>query len=139
MNLYSVTVKNRLGRRYGAGKVNVVKNEQEGVRYSILPGQDVQVSRLDDRVLLWSLKLEVEDPITRAAIPILIDSPGNYRVTVFQVDAKGKWKLEFKTPGKPAASEATHGALPFNVTIGRSKLQEGFSKICRFCHGFRFR
>lgn len=110
MNLYSVTIKNRLGRRFGERKVHVVKNEQEGVRYSILPGQDVQLSRLDDRVPLWSIKLEVQDPVPREAIPIMIDSPGNYRVTLFQVDAKGKWTLEFKAPRKPAAAEPAHDA-----------------------------
>ncbi|MDQ1350755.1 MAG: hypothetical protein QG657_1057 [Acidobacteriota bacterium] len=109
MNLYSVTIKNRLGRKFGEGKVNIVKNEQEGVRYSILPGQDVQVSKQEDRVLLWSIKLEVEKPVPGEVIPIVIDSQGSYRVAVSQDDVKGKWTLEFNAPGKPAATEP---ALP---------------------------
>jgi hypothetical protein len=128
MNVYSVTVKNRLGKKYGGKKVHVVKNEQEAVRYSIMPGQDVQLSKQEDRVLLWSLKLEVEEPGAQAPIPIEIDSPGSYRVTVFQSDAKGKWTLEFNAPENLTASDDP----PVNITIGREELPKLFDSAAKF-------
>lgn len=120
MNLYSVTIKNRLGKKFGQNKLNIIKNEEDGMQYSILPGQDVQVSKHNDRFLLWSIKLEISPMDCQTEIPIKIQSSGNYRVTIFQENPQGKWTLEFEAP-----ENVTTGALyndpSVNITIGQEE------------------
>jgi hypothetical protein len=142
MNLYSVTIKNRLGLKFGKRKVNITKNEQEGMRYSVLPGQDVQVSRMEDRYLLSNIKLEVEEPRVGIPIPLTIESPGDYKITLRQMDTKNRciWVISFDTPGE------TEGEIPgqvsddppVNITVGQEEPRRRFGTFASLLKAFRY-
>ena len=124
-----VTVKNRLGIRYGNQDVNIKQNEERAASHTIVPGEDallpdgeklssIECIELDTGAVTHQTAVSV-----RPVVPISIDSTGDYRVAVTRTAGQNKWKLEFsasQTAQTVVAKDTSGGGDPdkVNVTLG---------------------
>ncbi len=95
-----VTIKNRLGRKYGAQHVDIRENEERAAGQSVRPGADAHLPT-GKKETLRSVEIETGRLMRQVAlpalppIPITIESPFDCSVAITQVSGQNKWKLEF--------------------------------------------
>lgn len=96
-----VTVKNRLGMKFGSQHLEIVENEESGSSQRIGPRDDAHLPT-GKRKALQSVDIETGKMMRQTAlppippIPITIESPVDCHVAVKQVSGQNKWRLEFK-------------------------------------------
>jgi len=98
-----VTVKNKLGKKYGNRHVDIRENEESVAGQTVGPDNEADFPTGKEHVPLRSIEIET-GRITRQAaiptvpsIPITIESPVDCTVDIKQGTGQNKWRLEFKT------------------------------------------
>jgi hypothetical protein len=122
--ILGVIVKNKLGWTFGNRGITVRENDLDTAAHSVSPGAHVPVPSTDEQVPLRSLDIQALDPVRAAAeskIPIRIDSPGDYDISLKQDAAASKWRLEFKTRVGRLSESKDEGGPPVNVSVGQDE------------------
>ena len=123
-----VTVKNKLGKKYGNRHVAIKENEDSTASQSVEPDGAADFPTGKEHVPLRSIEIET-GRITRQAaiptvpsIPITIESPVDCTVDIKQGTGQNKWRLEFKTAqiAQTARDVVSKDGDPdkVNVTVG---------------------
>ena len=117
----TVTVKNKLGKKFGSRKIQVDTraNEETTSSLTILPWGEKMVHPIDPvPPKLDSIEIEALEEGNEIPIPIGITPTDDLNVEVDKVTGEDKWILTFTPPIIPTK---TNGESNVNVTLGQDE------------------
>lgn len=123
-----VTVKNKLGKKYGNRHVDIRENEERAAGQSIGPEDKADFPTGKEHVPLKSIEIETGKMMRQVAIstlppiPITIESSVDCSVDIKQGTGQNKWRLEFNAAqiAQTAKGVVSKDGDPdkVNVTVG---------------------
>jgi len=131
-NVTTVTVKNKLGRKFKDRnvEVNTWVDGKLFKSFTISFGDEMMVYPFDqkDQPQLDSIDIEVLGGVTVIPIPISIDSADDLNLQFLNASGQNKWKVNFNSLKKPGVKLMGNGGdSNVNVTIGQDEPMELFA------------